>query len=47
MATRIPGFAIDKSGKVVKVQRANLDTSAKIRQRKSKRVTVKRPGAIR
>lgn len=42
-----PGFAIDpKTGKVVRVVSRHLDTSARIRQRKSKKVKPVRRGTI-
>jgi len=36
------GYRITKSGKVEKISGYGLNTSAKIKQKKSKRVTVKR-----
>ena len=36
------GYRITKSGKVEKISGFGLNTSAKIKQKKSKRVTVKR-----
>lgn len=38
----LKGFRIDKSGKVKRIAGYGLDTSAKLRQKKSKRVKVKR-----
>lgn len=43
MSTRIPGFKI-KDGKVVKSTK-HLDVSARLRQRSSKKITVKRKTA--
>lgn len=40
----LKGYRLDKSGKVVKDPR-RLDASARARQRGSKKVRVKRPGA--
>ena len=45
MSTRIPGFKI-KDGKVVPSNK-HLDVSARLRQRASKKITVKRKTAQR
>lgn len=39
------GYRITKSGKVEKISGYGLNTSAKIKQKKSKRITVKRKTA--